>query len=66
MKTYTISVTFTDQLAENPLQAVENFIKFLKEDANSYIYDVEDEETEEKFTVDMSEDDENKVLSNNL
>ena len=65
MKTYTISITFTDQQAKNPIEAVENFIESLKEDANSCIYDVEDEETGEKFTVDMSEDDENKVLPNN-
>ena len=65
MKSYTISVTFTDQQANNPIEAVENFIKYLKEDADSYIYDVEDEETGEKFTVDMSEEDDYKVLPNN-
>ena len=65
MKTYTISVTFTDQQANNIIEAVENFIEYLKEDANSCIYDVEDEETGEKFTVDMSEDDEDNVLPNN-
>lgn len=65
MKTYTISITFTDQQANNPIEAVENFIKYLKEDADSYIYDVEDEETGEKFTVDMSEEDDYKVLPNN-
>ena len=65
MKTYTISITFTDQQANNPIEAVEKFIEYLKEDANSYIYDVEDEESGEKFTVDMSEDDEDKVLPNN-
>lgn len=65
MKLYTISVSFTDQLANNPIEAVENFIKCLKEDANYLIYDVEDEETRERFTVDMSEDDKDKVLLNN-
>ena len=65
MKTYTISITFTDQQAKNPIEAVENFIEYLKEDANMYIYDVEDEESGERFSVDMSEDDENKVLPNN-
>lgn len=65
MKSYTISVTFTDQQANNPIEAVEDFIKYLKEDADSCIYDVEDEETGEKFTVDMSEEDEDKVLPNN-
>lgn len=65
MKTYTISITFTYQQAKNPIEAVENFIEYLKEDANSYIYDVEDEETGEKFTVDMSEGDEDKILPNN-
>jgi hypothetical protein len=66
MKTYKISVEFTDQPAENPLEAVRKFISALEEDMNLLIYDVEDEETGEKFTVDMSEfEDEDKVLPNN-
>ena len=66
MKTYRISVEFTDQLAENPLDAVKRFISALEECMSLLMYDVEDEETGEKFTVDMSEfEDDNKVLPNN-
>jgi hypothetical protein len=63
LQTYSISLTFTDIQADNPLEAVKKILDWL-EDANTMIYDVEDELTGEKFTVDLSEDDDNAVLPN--
>jgi serine protease inhibitor len=64
-KSYSVSLTFTDILAENPLEATKKILKWIEEDANTMIYDVIDEETNDKFTVDLSEDDEDAVLPNN-
>jgi hypothetical protein len=64
LQTYSISLTFTDIQADNPLEAVKKILDWL-EDANTMIYDVEDELTGNKFTVDLSEDDDNAVLPNN-
>ena len=62
---YTISLTFTDQEAANPLEVAKKFRDVIIEDAGEFIYDVEDEETGQKYTVDLSEDDEDAVLPNN-
>lgn len=64
IKTFTVSVTFTDMVANNPLEAAKKACKWLleNEDAKNMIYDVVDEETEEKFSVDLSEEDEDAVL----
>jgi len=57
---------FSTQEGENPLDATKRFVEFLKDcNLNELIYDVEDEETGEKFTVDLSENDEDSVLPNN-
>ena len=64
-KSYTVSLTLTDQQHENPLIAVKEFVKAIIEDGYVLIYDVEDEDTGEKFTVDLSEEDEDAVLPNN-
>jgi serine protease inhibitor len=64
-KCYSVSLTFTDILAENPLEATKKILKWIEEDSNTMIYDVIDEETNDKFTVDLSEDDEDAVLPNN-
>ena len=65
MKTYTISLGFQLQ-GKNPLDVVEKAIRILEENLSEFIYDVKDEETGEKFTVDMAElEDKNKVLPNN-
>lgn len=63
-KTFTVSVTFTDMTAENPLEAAKKACDWLLKDndASNMIYDVTDEETNEKFTVDLSEEDEDAVL----
>ena len=64
-QTYSVSLTFTDIQAKNPLEATKKILKWIEEDANTMIYDVEDELTGNKFTVDLSEDDEDAVLPNN-
>ena len=66
-KTFSVSISFTDMVAKNPLEAAKKACKWLleNEDAKNMIYDVEDEITGEKFSVDLSEDDENSVLPNN-
>lgn len=57
---------FSAQEGENPLEATKRFVEFLKDcNLNELIYDVEDDETGEKFTVDLSENDEDAVLPNN-
>jgi hypothetical protein len=57
---------FSAQEGENPLDATKRFVEYLKDcNLNELIYDVEDEETGEKFTVDLSENDEDSVLPNN-
>ena len=66
-RTFTVSVTFTDMTAKNALDAAKKACKWLLEnnDAENMIYDVEDENTGLKYTVDLSEDDEDAVLPNN-
>jgi len=66
-KTFTVSITFTDMTAFNPLDAAKKACKWLleDEDARSMIYDVTDEVTKQKFTVDLGEDDEDAVLETN-
>ena len=67
VKQYSITLGgFTAQEGENPLEATKRFVEFLQEtNLNELVYDVEDEVTGEKFTVDLSEDDVNAVLPNN-
>lgn len=66
-KLYTITLGgFSAQEGETPLEATKRFVDFLNTcNLNELIYDVEEEETGNKFTVDLSEDDENAVLPNN-
>ena len=65
-KTFTVSVSFTDMTASDPLEAAKKACEWLleNEDAKGMIYDVEDETTGDKFTVDLSESDENAVFPN--
>lgn len=66
LSTFTVSVTFTDMTAKNPLEAAKKACKWLleNEDAKNMTYDVTDEETNKSFTVDLSENDEDAVLPN--
>jgi hypothetical protein len=62
--TFTVSVEFTDMTASNPLKAAKKACDWLleNEEARHMIYVVTNESTGERFTVDLSEDDENAVL----
>lgn len=62
-QTYTVTLTFECVDAKDPLAATKKIVEWLK-NANRMIYDVEDELTGNKFTVDLSEDDEDAVLPN--
>lgn len=66
-RTYTVSVTFSDMVAKNPLDAAKTACRWLLEndDAENMIYDIQDEITGNKYTVDLSENDDAAVLPNN-
>lgn len=50
-KTFTVSVTFTDMVANNPMEAARKACDWLKEDAESLIYEVTNEKTLKKYTT---------------
>jgi len=62
--TFEVVLRFTDIDAKNPLEATKKILKWLSE-ADAMIYEVENEETHKKWTVDLSEEDEDSVLPNN-
>lgn len=62
--TYSVSVTFNVVDAKDPLEATKMIAKWLKDDADSMVFDIENELTKDKFTVDLSENDEDAVLPN--
>lgn len=55
-KTFHVSVSFDSVSAKNELEAAKIVAGWLKKDANDFIYEVVDEETEKEFTVDLSEE----------
>lgn len=63
-RSYSVSLTFTDIDAKNPLEATKKILAWLSE-ADAMVYDVVDEITNEKWTVDLSENDEDAALPNN-
>jgi hypothetical protein len=62
--TFTVRLEFTDIEAKNPLEATKKILKWIQEDADNMIYDVINEITDEAFTVDLAESDEDAVLPN--
>lgn len=64
MKSFTVSVRFETVDAETPLEAAKEIAKWLLVDADTFVYDVMDEETQNNVTVDLSEEDEDAVLPN--
>lgn len=64
-KTFTVSIVFECTSGKDPLAVAKQVAKWLKEDADNFIYDVVDDLTNDKFTVDLSEEDEDAVLPNN-
>jgi hypothetical protein len=63
-KTYTVKLEFSSLIADSPLDVAKVVAEMIQQESTDYIYDVEDEDTGEKFTVDLSEDDEDAVLPN--
>ena len=61
--TYSISLEFTDIQEENPLEAVKKIIGWIKDDGvDDMVFTVTNEQTDERHTVDMSEEEEDAVL----
>jgi len=57
---------FSAQEGENPLDATKRFVELLKVcNLNELVYNVEDDETNDMFTVDLSENDEDAVQPDN-
>lgn len=63
--TFEVVLRFTDIDAKNPLEATKKILKWIQEGADAMIYEVTNEETDQVFTVDLSEEDEDAVLPNN-
>jgi len=68
---FTVTLELESFSAQTPLEAVQECLRLMLEHEDGqqacegFIYDVTDNITGEKFTIDMSEDDEDKVLPNN-
>ena len=62
---YTVSITFECVGAKNPLEAAKIVAKWLFEDDEHMVYEVNDEITNEKFIVDLDAGDDYAVLPNN-
>jgi hypothetical protein len=52
IKTFTVSVTFTEVESKNPLEAAKKVCEFLEE-ASSFIYNVKNEITQKVYNVDL-------------
>ena len=63
--TFEVVLRFTDIDAKNPLEATKKILKWIEEGADAMIYEVTNEVTDQVFTVDLSEEDEDAVLPNN-
>lgn len=63
---FKVTLTFDGVDGKNPLAVAKIVAKWLKEDADTFTYDIVSEDgTDKAWTVDLSEDDENAVLPNN-
>ena len=63
--TFKVSLTFEDVTAKSPKEAVDKIVQWIKEGVDEMIFDAENEINGEKWTVDLSEDEEDQVLPNN-
>jgi hypothetical protein len=52
-------------MADSPKEAVDKIVEWIKEGVDKMIFDAENEINGEKWTVDLSEDEEDQVLPNN-
>lgn len=64
MKHYKIALE-VELDAENPLEAAKTLERWCKETEDQYIYVVQDDETDEIVTVDLTEEDEDAVIPYN-
>ena len=62
---FTVSLTFECVDAKTPKEAVNKILSWIKDGIDDMTFDAENEITGEKFTVDLSEDEDNQVLPNN-
>jgi len=62
---FKVTLTFEDIDAKDPLSVTKQVLKWIQDGADKMIYDVENELTGDKFTVDLSEEDEDAVVPNN-
>ena len=62
MGTYTVTLTFEGLNSTDPLEAVKTIESWIKEGGEAMIYDVVDEDTQEKFSVDLNEEDDDMVV----
>jgi len=63
--TFTVRLEFTDIDAKNPLEATKKIVEWIEQNLDDMVFDVINEVTDEKFTVDLAEEDEDAVLPNN-
>jgi hypothetical protein len=63
--TFTVTLTFECADGKNPLDATKKIVEWIKDGVDDMTFDVINEGTKEKFTVDLSEEDENATLPNN-
>jgi len=64
MKKYKLSLEL-EFSSTDPLAAAKEFVRMVKEDGNTYIFTVQEDDTDALFSVDLSESDEDAVLPNN-
>lgn len=62
---YTITVSFDCVMGRSPLEVAKTISEWLKNGAEKMIYDVTNDDTKEKFTVDLSEEDEADAVQPN-
>lgn len=61
---YTVSLIITDISEISPIDAVKEFTKWVKDGIGDMIFEVSNQKTKKKFTVDMGEFDTDRVLPN--
>jgi hypothetical protein len=61
MKMYKV-VFEIEILADNPIDAVTEVASWLKDENNEFAFTVQDDETKEIFSIDLAEEDDDRVL----
>lgn len=60
--TYTVTLVFEGLSVESPLEAVKTIESWIRNGSENMVYDVLDEKTGDKFSVDLNEGDEDAVV----